>query len=159
MLITILRHIITHFRLGLWHLELIFSIMWSHIENMIDIAYCICNTQRLRPSGELEWHYDDITISLMTSQITSLTLVYSTVYADTDQRNIKAPRHWRFCGKFTGDRWIPRINCQLRWKCFHLMTSSWFPESLSSACKVWTKLSFRCLIWVESAYQLCCVSD
>ena len=86
MLITILRHIIIHFRPGLWQLELIFSIMWSHIENMIDIAYCICNTKRLRPSGELEWHYDDITMSLMTSQITSLTIVYSTVYADTDLR-------------------------------------------------------------------------
>ena len=38
--------------------------------------------------------------------------------------NIKAPRHWPLCGEFTGDRWIPRINGQLRGKCFHLMTSS-----------------------------------
>ena len=27
-------------------------------------------------------------------QITSLTIVYSTVYSGADQRNIKAPRHW-----------------------------------------------------------------
>ena len=40
--------------------------------------------------------------------------------------NIKAPRHWPLCGEFTGDRWIPRTNGQLRGKCFHLMTSSWF---------------------------------
>ena len=26
--------------------------------------------------------------------------------------NIKAPRHWTFCGEFTGDRWIPRTNGQ-----------------------------------------------
>ena len=29
------------------------------------------------------------------------------------------------CKEFTGDRWIPRTNGQLRGKCFHLMTSSW----------------------------------
>ena len=39
-------------------------------------------------------------------------------------KNIKAPRHWPLCGEFTGDRWIPRTNGQLRGKCFHLMTSS-----------------------------------
>ena len=41
------------------------------------------------------------------------------------KENIKAPRHWPLCGEFTGDRWIPRTNGQLRGKCFHLMTSSW----------------------------------
>ena len=34
------------------------------------------------------------------SQITSLTIVYSTVYLDADQRNIEAPRHWPLCGDF-----------------------------------------------------------
>ena len=43
------------------------------------------------------------------------------------KENIKAPRHWPLCGKFTGDRWISRTNGQLRGKCFHFMTSScWF---------------------------------
>ena len=28
------------------------------------------------------------------------------------KENIKAPRHWPLCGKFTGDRWIPRTNGQ-----------------------------------------------
>ena len=41
------------------------------------------------------------------------------------KENIKAPRHLPLCGKFTGDRWIPRTNGQYRWKYFHLMTSSW----------------------------------
>ena len=40
------------------------------------------------------------------------------------KKNIKAPRHWPLCGEFSGDRWIPRTNGQLRGKCFHLMTSS-----------------------------------
>ena len=28
--------------------------------------------------------------------------------------NTKAQRHWPLCGEFTGDRWIPRTNGQLR---------------------------------------------
>ena len=40
------------------------------------------------------------------------------------KENVKAPRYWPLCGEFTGDRWIPRTNGQLRGKCFHLMTSS-----------------------------------
>ena len=55
----------------------------------------------------------------ITYQITSLTIVNSIVYSDAD------PRHWPLCGEFTGDRWIPRPNGQLRGKCFNLMTSSW----------------------------------
>ena len=46
----------------------------------------------------------------MASQITSLTIVYSTVYSDAE--NIEAQRHWPLCGEFTGDRWIPRTNGQ-----------------------------------------------
>ena len=65
-------------------------------------------------------HYDDVIMSAIASQITSLTIVYSIVYSDADQRNVKAPRHWPVCG----DRWIPRTKGQLRGKCFHLMTSS-----------------------------------
>ena len=42
------------------------------------------------------------------------------------KENIKAPCHWPLCGEFTGERWIPRTNGQLRGKCFHLMTSSWY---------------------------------
>ena len=38
----------------------------------------------------------------MASQITSLAVVYSTVYSDADKKNIKAPRHWPLCGEFTG---------------------------------------------------------
>ena len=70
-------------------------------------------------------HYNDVIMGAIASQITNLTIVYSIVYSDADQRNIKDPRHWPLCVEFTGDRWIPRTNGQLRGKCFHLMTSSW----------------------------------
>ena len=32
------------------------------------------------------WHYDDVIMGTIASQITSLTIVYSTVYSDADQR-------------------------------------------------------------------------
>ena len=36
--------------------------------------------------SRLNYHYDDVTMSAMAFQITSLTIVYSTVYSDPDQR-------------------------------------------------------------------------
>ena len=69
-------------------------------------------------------HYNDIIMSAMASQITSLTIVYSTIYSGVDQRKLQSSASLAFCVEFTGDRWIPRTDGQLRGKCFHLMTSS-----------------------------------
>ena len=57
----------------------------------------------------------DVIMSVIASQIISITIVYSIVNSDADQRKHRS----------SGDRWIPRTNGQLRGKCFHLMTSSW----------------------------------
>ena len=65
----------------------------------------------------------------MVSQITSLTIVYSTVYSGADHKEIFLHR-WPLCGEITGDRWIPCTNGQLRGKCFRLMTSS-------TGCLMW----------------------
>ena len=51
-------------------------------------------------------------MSPMASQITSLAIVYTTVIQAQIKENIKALRLWPLCGKFTGDRWIPRTNGQ-----------------------------------------------
>ena len=49
----------------------------------------------------------------MASQITSLTIIYSTVYLGTDQRNTsKLSVNGLVWGEFAGDRWIPRTNGQ-----------------------------------------------
>ena len=47
------------------------------------------------------------------------------------KENIKAPRHWPLCGKFTGDRWISHTNGQQLGKMFRLMTSSWAQTYMS----------------------------
>ena len=57
-------------------------------------------------------YYDDVVMGMIVYQITSLTVVYSTVYSDAHKKNIKAPRHWPLWGKFIGDPWIPRTNGQ-----------------------------------------------
>ena len=69
-------------------------------------------------------HYNDVIMSAMVSLIGSVSIVYSTVCSDADQRIIKAPHHWPLWGEFTGDRWIPRTKGQWRGKFSHLMTSS-----------------------------------
>ena len=53
------------------------------------------------------WHYDDVRMGAIASQITNLTIVNSTVNSDADQRNIKDPRHWPLCGEFTGTGEFP----------------------------------------------------
>ena len=63
------------------------------------------------------------------SRITSPPRLFTQPFIQTQiKENIKAPRHWPLFGEFTGDRWIPHTNCQLRGKCFHLITSSWVCE-------------------------------
>ena len=48
-------------------------------------------------------------MSAMASQITSLTIVYSTVIQAQINENIKDPRHWP---GHSSDRWISRTNGQ-----------------------------------------------
>ena len=68
-------------------------------------------------------------MSTVASQITSLTIVYLTVYLGVDQRKHQISVSLALCGKFTGDRWIPRAKGQQCGKCFHLMASPWFTKS------------------------------
>ena len=70
-------------------------------------------------------HYTDVIMGAIASQITSLTVVYSTVYSDADQRKHQSSASLAFVWGIHRDRWIPRTKGQLRGKCFHLMTSSW----------------------------------
>ena len=71
-------------------------------------------------------HYNDVIMGAIASQITSLTIVYSIVYSDADQRKHQSSASLAFARGIHRDRWIPRTNGQLRGKWFHLMTSSWW---------------------------------
>ena len=69
-------------------------------------------------------HYIDVIMTTMASQVTSLTVVYSTVYPDADQRKHQSSSSLAFVWGIHRSRWIPRTKGQWRGKCFHLMTSS-----------------------------------
>ena len=70
-------------------------------------------------------------MTTIASQIISLTVVYSTVYSDADQRKHQSSASLAFVWGIHRDRWIPRTKSQLRGKCFHLMTSSWTSHYLN----------------------------
>ena len=65
-----------------------------------NIIISMCSTKSL--------HYTDFIISLMASQITSLTIVYPTVYSRTDQRKHQSSVSLAYVREFTWDQWIPR---------------------------------------------------
>ena len=69
-------------------------------------------------------HYIDVKMTTVASEITSLTVVYSTVYSDADQRKHHSSASLAFMWGIHRDRWISHTKGQLRRKCFHLMTSS-----------------------------------
>ena len=81
-----------------------------------------------------ESHYNDVIMTTIASQITSLAVVYSTVYSDPDQRKYQSSASLAFVWGIHRDRWIPRTKGQLRGKCFHLMTSSWVSQYLLITC-------------------------
>ena len=73
------------------------------------------------------------------------------------KENIKAPRHWPLWGEFSGDQWIPRTKGQLRRKCFHLMTSSWWYRYIPfqmMLCQSTTILAYLCLVQLDKVYCL-----
>ena len=73
-----------------------------------------------------EIHYDDVIMTMLASQITGLTVVYSIVYSGVNQRKHQSSASLAFVREI--HRGISRTNGQLRGKCFHLMTSSCFQK-------------------------------
>ena len=136
-------------------LTLHWSSMW--------ISLSVCPT-----CASLHPHYNDVIMGAIASQITSLTIVYSIVYSDADQRKHQSSASLAFV------RGIPRTNGQLRGKCFHLMTSScilnisdafsrdrqvWFaPNHVNKLIEVWwcIYVSIKCVIGNVMAQRLPC---
>ena len=95
---------------------------------------------RFRSSEDIVYipHYADVIMTKMASQITSLAVVYSTVYSDADQIKHQSSVSLAFVWRIHRDRWILRTKGQLRGKCFHLMTSSCCqPKALYACTEFW----------------------
>ena len=67
-------------------------------------------------------HHNDVIMRAMASQITSLTIVYSTVIQAQIKENIKAPRHWPLwgnspvTGEFPAQRASNAENVSIWWR-------------------------------------------
>ena len=83
----------------------------------------------------------------MSSQLTSLRVVYSIVYSGADQRKHQSSTSLAFVRGIHRDRRIPRTKGQLRGKCFHLMKSS------CCAMLYWS------VLWLDSATSQCVAVD
>ena len=57
-------------------------------------------------------HYHDVIMTTVASQITSLTVVYSTVYLGADKRKHQSSASLAFVRGIHRDRWIPRTKGQ-----------------------------------------------
>ena len=57
-------------------------------------------------------HYGDVIMGMMPSQITSVSIVYSTVCSGTDQRKHQSSVSLAFVRGIHRDRWIPRTKGQ-----------------------------------------------
>ena len=113
------------------HLRMLFGKVLYFMKNGIwSRTFFALNIMRVTPCthhGHI-FHYNDVIMGTMASQITSLMVVYSTVYSDADKRRHQSSASLAFVWGIHQDRWIPRTNGQLRGKYFHLMTSSWLSQ-------------------------------
>ena len=117
------------------------------------ICVCLTSHRVTRKCTQQEFwiHYNYVPMGAMAYQITRLMVVYSSVYSGADERKHQSSASLALCGEFTGDRWIPRTNGQLRGKCFHWMTSSWkfiiWYEYLSCNVRSWRSITKTRYIW------------
>ena len=58
------------------------------------------------------FHYDDVIMTTLAYQITSLTVVYSIVYSGVDERKQQSSVSLAFVRGILRDQWIPRTNGQ-----------------------------------------------
>ena len=91
-----------------WHHSKMWSgaiLPWFNLSSLLHIYMCVCVCV----------HYSDVMMGLMASPITRASQLFTRPFIQAEiKENIKAPRHWRLCGEFTGDRWIPLTKGQLR---------------------------------------------
>ena len=120
------------------------------------------------------WHYDDVIMGAIASQITSLTIVYSTVYTDADQRNHQSSASLAFV---RGSQIRGPVNSPHKWPVTRKMSP--FDDVIMKAAR-WNSIIMWCdtphllsgppgacpdvqnaevlLVWVGPLYSRCCMA-
>ena len=116
------------------------------------MVLCIATSSQKLSCGTFgRHHYNDFIMSAMASQITSLTIVYSTVYSGVDQRKHQSSASLAFVRGI--HRWL--VNSpHKRGKCFHLMTSSWFGSKDQSPHRLCLPELYSRLIPICNAFHI-----
>ena len=83
------------------------------------------------------YHYGDVIIGAMASQVITIAIIYSTVYSDADQRKRQSSASLAFV------LGIHRWPITSPHKCFHSMTSSW---SSNFGCNMSGQMQFKLFI-------------
>ena len=114
---------------------------------------------RWKPAAIHVSHYDDVIMTTLASQITSLMVVYSTIYSDADQRKHQSSSSLAFVWGIHRDRWIPRTKGQLRGN-----VSIWWrhhgvaPQNALTWLRIWsnylTTTTGRCQFRKKSAVHI-----
>ena len=110
-------------------------------------------------------HYNNVIMGAKASQITSVTIIYSTVYLVIDERRRQSSRHWPLCGEVTGDRWIPHIkainakNVFIWWR--HHEINLWLHILLNLCWPLNTSVRMRTCMYsisqeICTRFLLCC---
>ena len=117
------------------HIEISLSQLWNtrvtfhklcffHNSNSLENFFCCSLITSLWTTTNLFRcnHYNDVIMSTMTSHITSLTIVYSTVYSGTDQRKHQSSASLTFV------QWIHRwpVNSPHKWPVMQNLVSIWW---------------------------------
>ena len=135
----------------LWVFWLWFIVSWRRL----GIFFCITGPlwEETTSDGPV-MHYGDVTMGDSVSNHQPHDCLLNLLFRHRSKK--KALRHWPLCVEFTGDRWIPRTNGQLRGKCFHLMTSSWWSFDNSSGV-ILNKLlnNHSSSRWFETSWRSC----
>ena len=105
-------------------------------------------------------HYDDVIMGAMTSLITSLTIIYSTVYSDADQRKhqssaplafvwgihrgpVNSPHKWPVTRKM-----FPFDDVIMWYSVFSKSTTSWGLDKITEVCRLHVSMNFlKSEIW------------
>ena len=100
--------------LGLNPLHRTRSLVFSRAITWCLLRFCVFTLRIDNDARCIKNHYIDVIMTTMASQITSLTVVYSTVYSDADQRKHQSSASLAFVWGIHRYRWIPRTKGQLR---------------------------------------------
>ena len=133
---------IIHILVWFWCIPCIWYTPWS--------AFVICQQPGLNKI--LKYHYHWVIMGAIASPITSLTIVYSTVYSSADQRKHQSSASLAFVREL--HRWA--VNFPHKWpvtrKIFPLVTSTWYLSVMILINNKIYRKNSKIIVWQDNVF-------